>query len=57
MSGSTFGALFRITAWGESYGCALGVVVNGCPAVLALAAEALQKHAIRDHRLMAGISA
>lgn len=36
MSGSTFGKLFKITTWGESHGAALGVVVDGCPAGLAL---------------------
>jgi len=43
MSGNTFGALFRITTWGESHGRAVGVVVDGCPAGLALAAEDIQK--------------
>jgi chorismate synthase len=43
MSGNTFGTLFRITTWGESHGCAVGVVVDGCPAGLALEAEDIQK--------------
>lgn len=42
MSGNTFGTLFRITTWGESHGRAVGVVVDGCPAGLALAAEDIQ---------------
>jgi len=42
MSGNTFGALFRITTWGESHGRAVGVVVDGCPAGLPLAAEDIQ---------------
>ncbi|MGE0548739.1 MAG: chorismate synthase [Kofleriaceae bacterium] len=29
--GNSFGALFRITTFGESHGPALGVVVDGCP--------------------------
>jgi chorismate synthase len=43
MSGNTFGTIFRITTWGESHGRAAGVVVDGCPAGLALAAEDIQK--------------
>ena len=43
MSGNTFGTLFRITTWGESHGRAVGVVVDGCPAGLPLAAEDIQK--------------
>jgi len=42
MSGNTFGTIFRITTWGESHGRAVGVVVDGCPAGLALAAEDIQ---------------
>ena len=36
MAGSSFGSIFRITTWGESHGKALGVVIDGCPAGLAL---------------------
>ena len=36
MSGSTFGNIFKITTWGESHGSGIGVVVDGCPAGLAL---------------------
>ena len=43
MSGNTFGTIFRITTWGESHGRAVGVVVDGCPAGLALVAEDIQK--------------
>ena len=39
MAGSTFGTIFRITTWGESYGKALGVVIDGCPAGLPLCEE------------------
>lgn len=39
MAGNTFGAVFRITTWGESHGPALGVVIDGCPPGLSLAAE------------------
>ena len=44
MSGSTFGKNFTITTWGESHGKALGCVVDGCPAGLALSEEALQDY-------------
>lgn len=42
MPGNSFGTLFRITTWGESHGPALGVVIDGCPAGLALDIPALQ---------------
>lgn len=43
MAGSTFGKNFQITTWGESHGKALGVVVDGCPAGLALDEADIQK--------------
>ena len=36
MSGSHFGTLFKISTFGESHGVALGCVVDGCPAGMAL---------------------
>lgn len=42
MAGSTFGRIFQITTWGESHGKALGVVVDGCPAGLALEESDIQ---------------
>lgn len=42
MSGSSFGKIFRITTWGESHGPGIGVVIDGCPAGLALASEQIQ---------------
>jgi chorismate synthase len=36
MNGNTFGTLFKITTWGESHGPALGCVIDGCPAGIAL---------------------
>ena len=44
MAGSTFGNIFRITTWGESHGEALGVVVDGCPAGLALNTDDIQAY-------------
>ena len=43
MSGNRFGRIFSITTWGESHGRAVGVVVDGCPSGLAIAAEDIQK--------------
>ena len=42
MSGSTFGNLFRVTTFGESHGAAMGCIVDGCPAGLALSEEDIQ---------------
>lgn len=39
---STFGSVFRISTWGESHGAGVGVVVDGCPAGVALAVETVQ---------------
>ena len=36
MASNYLGKLFRITTWGESHGKAMGVVIDGCPAGLAL---------------------
>ena len=44
MAGSTLGTIFKITTWGESHGPALGVVIDGCPAGLDLAASDIQKY-------------
>ncbi|MCM1539591.1 MAG: chorismate synthase [bacterium] len=43
-AGSTFGNLFRITTWGESHGEAIGVVIDGCPAGLALDVPDIQSY-------------
>ncbi|OPX80217.1 MAG: chorismate synthase [Methanosaeta sp. PtaB.Bin039] len=42
MSGNTFGTAFRLTTWGESHGRAVGAVVDGCPAGLALSEADIQ---------------
>lgn len=39
MASNSFGNLFRITTWGESHGKAIGVVIDGCPAGIALSEE------------------
>lgn len=43
MSGSITGKIFTVSTWGESHGKALGVVVDGCPAGLALEEADVQK--------------
>ncbi len=43
MSGNSFGQIFRITTYGESHGAAIGVVIDGCPAGLAIDETAIQK--------------
>ena len=43
MSGNTFGNIFKISTWGESHGKTIGVVVDGCPAGLALQEKDIQK--------------
>ena len=40
---NTYGHLFRITTFGESHGLAVGVVIDGCPAGLALDLDFIQK--------------
>ena len=50
MGGSSFGTLFRITTFGESHGPAVGVVVDGCPAGLALD-EAVIQHDLDRRRV------
>lgn len=42
MNSNTFGRLFRLTTFGESHGAALGGVVDGCPAGLALDEAGIQ---------------
>lgn len=42
MAGNTIGTLFQVTTFGESHGPAIGCVVDGCPAGMALSEEAIQ---------------
>ena len=41
--GNTFGHLFRITTWGESHGDAVGVVVDGCPPLVKIDLDEIQR--------------
>jgi len=43
MAGNSFGNIFRITTFGESHGEAVGVVIDGCPAGLAVDMEQVQQ--------------
>ncbi|WP_262249262.1 chorismate synthase [Parapedobacter soli] len=36
MAGNSFGDIFRITTFGESHGAAIGVIIDGCPANIAI---------------------
>lgn len=44
MAGSTYGNIFKITTWGESHGKGVGVVIDGCPAGLALNEADIQRY-------------
>ena len=43
MAGNQMGTIFRITTFGESHGPAVGVVIDGCPAGIALDEGMIQK--------------
>jgi chorismate synthase len=47
MSGNTFGAIFKVTTFGESHGAAMGCVIDGCPAGLEISADDIKKELIR----------
>jgi chorismate synthase len=44
MSHDTFGHLFRITTFGESHGPTIGCVVDGCPPLIELPVEDIQRY-------------
>jgi chorismate synthase len=43
MSFNSFGHMFRVTTFGESHGIAIGCVVDGCPPLLPLTDEDIQR--------------
>ena len=43
MSHNTFGHLFRVTTFGESHGVAIGCVVDGCPPLIPLTSDEIQR--------------
>ena len=54
--GSTIGALFRATTFGESHGPGVGVVVDGCPPRLAITAAHIQAELDRRRPGQSGIT-
>lgn len=42
MAGNTFGKIFKLTTFGESHGAAIGGIIDGCPAGVALNFDAIQ---------------
>jgi len=42
MAGNSFGSVFKLTTFGESHGVAIGGVIDGCPAGIAIDFEAIQ---------------
>ena len=42
MAGNSFGEVFKISTFGESHGKAIGVIIDGCPAGLAISSEDIQ---------------
>jgi chorismate synthase len=47
VAGNTYGQIFRITTFGESHGKAIGVIVDGCPAGLAIDEAFIQSELAR----------
>lgn len=43
MASNFFGNLFRITTFGESHGPCIGVVIDGCPALVPISQEQIQQ--------------
>ncbi|WP_430408305.1 chorismate synthase [Kordia sp.] len=43
MAGNTFGTLFKLTTFGESHGPAIGGIIDGCPAGIALDMDMIQE--------------
>ncbi len=56
MAGNTFGTVFRLTTFGESHGPALGGVVDGCPAGVAIDDAAIQAELDKRRPGQAGLA-
>jgi len=56
MSSNTFGALFRVTTFGESHGSALGCVVDGVPAGLPIDLGILERELARRRPGQSGMT-
>jgi len=55
--GNTFGHMFRVTTWGESHGDAIGVVIDGCPPLVELSVDDVQRDLDRRRPGQSRISA
>ncbi len=47
MAGNTFGQAFSVTTFGESHGRAIGLIIDGCPAGLAIDEDFIQQELAR----------
>lgn len=56
MAGNSIGQIFRITTFGESHGKALGVIIDGCPSLISITEEDIQKEVDRRKPTLANIS-
>jgi len=54
---NSFGRLFRLSIYGESHGADIGVIVDGCPAGLPLAAEDFETDLARRNPTQSGTTA
>ena len=54
--GNTSGHMFRFTTWGESHGDAVGVAIDGCPPMLELDVEEIQRELDRRRPSQSDIS-
>jgi chorismate synthase len=41
--GSIFGKIFRVSTFGESHGNAVGCIIDGCPSMLEITQEEIQR--------------
>ena len=48
MSFNTFGKFFRFTTWGESHGPAIGCIIDGCPPLIQLKEQDIQRELDKD---------
>jgi chorismate synthase len=56
MAGNSFGSLFKVSTFGESHGPAMGCVIDGCPAGLALSLEDIRRELRRRRPGQGGAS-
>lgn len=56
MAGNSFGTLFKLTSFGESHGPAIGGIIDGCPAGLAIDFDFIQSELSRRRPGQSGIT-